>query len=151
MVEIMAVKQIYMVIGCPGSGKSWVCQQLVTQYAYVAHDSFIGENYVNAIKRYAEHADKPLLIETPFSISQVKEPLETAGFNVTPLFIQEHNDVIRKRYREREGKDIPPGHLARQLTYEQRAVAWHAFQGTSEQVLDRLKQLVPVGKKFPWE
>ena len=146
------VKQIYMVIGCPGSGKSWVCTRLIAEYQYVRHDSFIGADYVAEIVRQAKTATKPLLIETPFSVSQIKDPLELQEFRVTPVFIIEQPDVVRQRYRTREGKDIPAGHLSRQATYEQRARAWQAFRGTSDQVLAYLKNAAPQKKeRYPWE
>lgn len=138
---------IYMVIG---SGKSWVCEQLTELFHYVRHDSSIGGDYLAEIKRQAKLATKPLLIETPFSVSQIKDPLEEAGFRIVPVFIQEHPDVIRQRYREREFKNIPEGHLARQATYAQRACNWDAFEGTSAQVLAYLRNAVPRWK-MPWD
>lgn len=149
----MGMTQIYMVIGCPGSGKSWVCAQLTKQYQYVRHDSFIGGDYVAEIAQQAKTATKPLLIETPFSISQVKDPLEKLDFRVTPVFIQEKPDVLQRRYREREGKDIPAGHLSRQATYAERAAAWQSYRGTSNEVLAYLQNAAPPVKSelFPWE
>src|SRR3981189_320255 len=119
------MKQIYMVIGCPGSGKSWVCEQLKNLYDYVPHDNYLMGSkstslYIEAIIAMQKGARKPLLIETPFSVSQIKDPLEKRGLRITPVFIQEHPDVIRKRYRERDGTDIPAGHLSRQTTYAER-------------------------------
>lgn len=144
---------IYLVIGCPGSGKSWVCEQLRDQYEYVPHDSYLNNAlHIEATVRAAKTATKPLLIETPFSVSQIKDPLEK-GFRVVPVFIQEHHEVIRKRYKERGSGDLPAGHLARQLTYRQRAQLWQSFQGTSQQVLEYLRNATPlvIEEKFPWE
>jgi hypothetical protein len=135
----MPTNLVFMVIGCPGSGKSWVCEQLKDRFHYVPHDAFLGVGYLRAIDKQLRIATKPLLIEAPFSISQIKDPLERAGFTVTPVFIQEAHAVIRARYRAREGKDIPPGHLTRQHTYQQRANLLGAFQGTSSEVLTHLK------------
>lgn len=149
----MGVK-IYMVVGCPCSGKSWVCDQLKDRFEYVRHDDYIaGKNgdaaYIAAIKVRAVTAQKPLLIETPFSMSQLEGPLAGHGFEVKPVFIQEAPGVIEDRYREREGKPIPPGHLARQRTYMQRATDRGAFWGTSSAVLEHLKNIG--GVKMPWE
>jgi adenylate kinase family enzyme len=137
----------YMVIGCPGSGKSWVCDQLekLDKFEYCHHDLYIkmaGDTYVKEILKRAEKTDKPILCEAPFSISQLKEPLEKAGIDVIPVFIQELPHTIRTRYWQREKKDIPNGHLTRQNTYAQRAKEWGAFQGTSEEVLKHLKEAV---------
>jgi predicted ABC-type ATPase len=148
------VKQVYMVIGCPGAGKSWVCNQLRERYEYVRHDDHMTSTnaYLEAIRRASETATKPLLIETPFSVSQIKEPLEKKGFVVTPVFIIEHPDVIRERYRAREGKPIPDGHLTRQNTYWHRSQDWQAYAGTAAAVLDYLKHAAPAPeRKWPWE
>lgn len=135
-----------LVVGCPGSGKSWVCEQLTDRYHYVPHDQFVATShgaYLGAIIRHSRTATRRLLIETPFSVSKIMEPLHGMGISVLPVFIQEHPEVIRQRYWAREGRDIPPGHLTRQETYRQRAEALGAFQGTSSQVLAHLRKLVP--------
>lgn len=148
------MKKIYMVVGCPGSGKSWVCDQLKEMFDYVHHDLYIGmagDTYVNEIIKKAGLAKKPLLIEAPFSVSKIKEPLESLGFKITPVFIQEDHQVISNRYKARENKDIPKGHLTRQNTYLSRADEWKAFKGTSNQVLEHLKAQAsqPVSTQ-PW-
>lgn len=135
--------KIYMVVGCPGSGKSWVCEQLEDFFEYVHHDLYIGmagTRYVEAILEVCETAEKPVLTEAPFSISQLKKPLETAGHEVQCVFIMEDPEVIADRYLNREGKAIPKGHLTRQETYRERASEYDSFIGTSEEVLEFLKR-----------
>lgn len=139
----MAKKKIFLVVGCPGSGKSWVCNQLGKQFQYVRHDDHIGKNYVSEVVKQAKNAARPVLAETPFSVSQVKEPLERQGFEVVPLYIQEKPETIRQRYRDREGKDIPAGHLTRQETYKQRAAEQGAFAGSSTDILAKLRSVMP--------
>lgn len=139
--------KIYLVIGVPGSGKSWVCEQLRHLFRYVRHDDYMyiarkddpGGGYLNAIRRAAVESDKPLLIETPFSVSKLLEPLEADGHDVTPVFIIEREAVIAQRYRARDGKDIPRGHLTRLVTYAARADEYGAFKGTSTEVLAHLR------------
>lgn len=149
------MKTIYMVVGCPGSGKSWVCEQLRDYFYYVAHDAFIKtpNTYLSAIVQVSKIATKPLLIETPFSMSQLLEPLEAHDFRIECVFIQEAEGVIEKRYQNREGKPIPPGHLIRQRTYLQRAIDRQAFRGTSTDVLNYLKAVSPATKleRYPWQ
>ena len=141
-------KKIFMVVGCPGSGKSWVGEQLKEKFQYIRHDDN-PKGYVPEIVRQAKTATKPLLIETPFSVSQIKEPLEKQGFEVVPLYIQERPEVIRDRYQKREGKPIPEGHLTRQQTYGKRAAEQGAFAGSSTEILQRLRQTQT--ERFPWE
>lgn len=136
---------IYLVIAVPGSGKTWVCRQLVELFEYVPHDDYLGPKnvaYVSAIVTAARAAQKPLLTEAPFSVSEIKEPLERAGFPVIPVFIFEEVPVILDRYWHREGgKAFPKQHLTRMQTYRQRCWQWQAFGGTSEEVLAHLKAL----------
>ena len=139
---------VYLVVGCPGSGKSWICNQLAEQFSYVAHDDFIGKGrnkYPEAIIRAARTSTRPVLCETPFSVSQLLDPLQKAGCRVMPLFILEKFEVIARRYREREGAEIPLGHLNRQNTYRSRAILLGAFRGTAAEILEHLKSV-----EFGW-
>lgn len=133
------MKNVIAVVGCPGSGKSWVCNQLKDKYHHLPHDNFIGLDYVKAI--LDAESPKELLIEMPFSISKIKEPLEKAGVKVITIFIIEPHKVLEERYAARDGKVIPKGHLTRQATYEQRANESKSFKGTSAEVLEHLKGL----------
>lgn len=147
------MKKAYMVIGCPGSGKSWVCDQLKDAFDYVHHDLYIGmagDVYVQEILKRSTQAKKPLLIEAPFSISKIKDPLEQMGFEITPVFIQEDPSLIADRYKRRENKEIPKGHLTRQETYKSRADEWKAFKGTSNEVLEHLKKAAQPVSTEPW-
>lgn len=135
---------IYLVIGVPCAGKSWVCDQLKDRFHYVPHDARLGHaskpsSYVKEIVAAAKAADKPLLAEAPFSISQIKGPLEKRGFAVTPVFISETGATVATRYYRREGRKIPRGHLTRMKTYLARADEWGAFKGTSAEVLEFLR------------
>ncbi len=137
-------QKIYMLIGCPGSGKTWCSDQLKQIFHHISHDEFIKAPkgiYVNEILKQAEGATKPLLIEAPFSISETLEPLRNAGYDVKPVVIVEKPEVITLRYLRREKKDIPKGHLTRQKTYEQRAKALNWFHGTASEVLEHLKNI----------
>ena len=131
---------IYLVVGTPGSGKSWVCNQLKEKFKYLPHDEYMNDDlYVKAAARMAGHYLSPILIETPFSVSKIYEPLLKQGFTVIPVFIIETKQVTTERYEARENKPIPKGHLSRINTYVERAREMDAFQGTSEEVLEHLK------------
>lgn len=136
--------KVYLIVGCPGAGKSWVADQVKSKFNLVQHDAFIGQStqsYIDAIVDAAQQTDKPILIETPFSVSQIMEPLQAEGLDVEPVFIIEEPNVISMRYYNRESKDIPKGHLTRQNTYAARARALGAFAGTSKQVVEHLKKV----------
>lgn len=130
---------IYLLIAVPGSGKSWVANQL-THFEYIPHDDH-KTGYLEAILKRAETANKPLLVETPFSISKLRDPLIAAKFNVIPVFIIESVEVTKERYLAREGKEIPKGHLTRIETYKERAKELNAFSGTSYEVLQFMNSI----------
>lgn len=136
---------IFAIIGVPGSGKTWVTDQIAHKFHFVHHDGFIYLKqpgaYLRAIMEQAPTATKPLLIECPFSISETVGPLEAAGYQVKQVFILEPREVIAMRYLKREGKHIPQGHLTRLETYRQRAQALGAFSGGSSDVLEYLKSV----------
>jgi len=136
-------RTIYMLVGSPGTGKSYVAEHLKNEFEYIPHDGegfYGGAKYLQEINKKSLTAKRPLLIETPFSMSQLKEPLEKQGHKVIPVFIQESERTVALRYHAR-GKLMPAGFEARQRTYAERAKAGGHFQGTSEQVLQHLKKI----------
>lgn len=138
------MKPIYLVVGVPGSGKTWVCEQLGSKFNYLPHDEFIDEGipaYVNSAARLAEFSETPVLIETPFSVTQIREPLLKRKHTVIPVFIIEEKSVISDRYSKRDNKPIPQGHLTRIDTYITRANELKAFKGTSKEVLEFLSKI----------
>lgn len=143
------MREVVIIVGVPGSGKTWVTDQLGDLYDQCLNDAHIGGNYLKALMdESAKTSTKPVLGECPFSMSQIIDPLKAAGRKVTPVFLIENDRVLTQRYFQREQKKppgerkmIPPGHLTRQGTYAQRAKASGGFMGTSEQVLEHLKAL----------
>lgn len=138
------MKKIYLLIGCPGSGKTWIANQ-VADIIHLQPDDYLQEKdpkkaYLLDIADCARRGFMPPLAEVPFSISEIKNPLEKDGFEIECVFIQETDDTIRKRYFDREGKDILQGHLTRQKTFLKRAHEYRAFFGTSNEVLEYLKK-----------
>jgi hypothetical protein len=138
----MEMKPIYLLVGAPGSGKTWVGRQMAHKFHHVENDAFIGqpyENYLNAVAAASRAGKKPVLAETPQSISRIAEPLSRLGFDVRLVFILETPDVTRSRYEAREGKPIPKQHLGLIQTYMKRAMTPGAVSGTSAQILNYLK------------
>lgn len=143
----MTMKDAYLVIGVPASGKSFVCDQLKDSFHYVHHDGFIYLKdpgaYLTEVRKAFAVATKPLLIEAPFSM-KIMDDLKNLGFKVTPVFIIEKPEVLRERYakRGRHESHIIQGHLTRQVTFLHRALEQKAFFGDSTQVLEHLKGLI---------
>lgn len=133
------MKKATLLVGCPASGKTWVAEQVKDKYNYVAHDDHIGGDYIKAAVEAVQSSEKPVLLETPFSMSKIMEPLNMHGIFVEPVHIQDDHEKIAERYRSREGKEIPKGHLTRQNTYLSRAMDNGHFHGTPEEVLNHLR------------
>ncbi len=138
------MQTVYLIVGVPASGKSTILSQC-DSFERLEHDAFIGHppgSYVKAIKRLVAYATKSVLVETPFSISQISEPLAKAGIIVKPLVIVESSETLHKRWDERStAAKVRAGHLSRQCTFEERARS-HAWpMGTASQMLAYLQSI----------
>lgn len=134
---------IYLLVGVPCSGKTWVVNQVLEQFEPVRNDDHIGGDYIGAILKASDReTGKPVLAEAPFSVAQVVDPLKARGRRVIPVFILEREGKLIARYFERTGEQIPQGHLTRQETYRIRAETMKAFSGTSAEVLSHLRKEV---------
>lgn len=138
---------IYLLIGVPGSGKTWCTDRVAHRFHFLHHDGFFYLKhpgaYLKDILEQAPTIEKPMLIEAPFSISETLNPLLAAGYDVKQVYILEPREVVAMRYLRREGKHCPPGHLTRLDTYRKRAEAGATFSGTTEEVVKFLSE-VPV-------
>ena len=140
--------KIVLLVGCPGSGKTWIAHQLQDVYDHLPHDDYQDSTarYVKDIARLcrlsaAYQSTKPILIETPFSVSKIVGPLAELGLYPTCVYIVDNKALVEERYYKREGRTIPLGHLTRMDTYESRAKEQGAFYGSSQQVLAHLKAI----------
>lgn len=138
---------VYMLVGVPASGKSWVAEQLKHKFTYLPHDAHINKQggsgsqtalYLKEIMGNLVKSKKPILIETPFSMSILLDPLTKAKVKVIPVFVIEKPEVLVSRYTARGGADYPQSHLVRQETYKSRIPPFRAFSGTSQEVFDYL-------------
>lgn len=137
-------KDIYIVCGVPGAGKTWVCKQVSSLYTYVPRDAHLGDDdndLVRALRKAAATSHKPVLTECPFGERPLKARLELCGYTVHPVFVVEHVSVVRARYAPR-GRMLPRGHATRAGTIERRADEWKAPKGTSAEIA-RYLALVP--------
>jgi hypothetical protein len=131
---------VYLICGVPGSGKSWVCEQLRDKFEYVEHDLTVS-NHPERIIKAASLSLMPVLADCPFAERELRDILVTAGIEIIPLFIVENPDVVAARYLSRSGKTIRKEHLTRASSIGQRALEWQAPYGTSEQILGLLRAL----------
>ena len=138
------LNNIYLIVGVPASGKSWVCNQLREQCEYIAHDDHIAipSAYLRKVLfQLSKCPTKAVLIEAPFSMG-IMDDLLAKGYFVQPVFVIEKESVLRERYRlrGRNEEHIIRGHLTRQETYRLRAINHKAFAGDSSAVLTYLRE-----------
>lgn len=134
------LKPIYLVCGVPGSGKTWVCRQLIHKFTYVPQD-FHYNDQPEALVEGAIHSDKPIITECPFGERVLKEDLEKRGLKIIPIFIVENPEIVRRRYEAREEKECPSNVYTRAATILNRALEWEAFYGTSTEVWSYLNEV----------
>lgn len=135
------MQPVYLICGVPGSGKTWVCSQLTEKYTYVANDDHIGGDHLKEIYRAARSSEKPILADCPFGERLIRDNLINRGLDVTPVFIVEDPQVIKRRYEKRDGVPIPTNHISRAMNIGARADQWRSKKGTSEEILEYLRGL----------
>jgi gluconate kinase len=156
-----AMTTIILVCGVQGSGKSWVCRQLGWKYRYIPHDRCWSHpfaspregddvewgppgsksTHLETLIAAARKRGHTILTEAPFGERALRDELTKAGAVVRLVFITEDAATLEKRYRQREGKKLPPGVISRAAGLKERAVAWGCYHGTSNEVLAHLKGL----------
>lgn len=133
---------IILLVGVPGSGKTWVCDRVKDSYHIIKHDEYLDGGYLAAIMAAARCIAKPILVETPFSMSAFMEPLCEEGLAVMPIFVIASESDLERNWDTRGTKPhARKGHLTRQNTYMARAESHGAFCGNSSDVLNHLNSL----------
>lgn len=136
--------RIYIIAGAPGSGKTTLIRQLKSKFHCVENDDFIGKGrlaYLDAIAGASRKGGKPVLCDTPNSISELRDPLQRFGFDVQVVYLVESPETTRERYEKREGKPIPPRHLSLIETYRSRGLASGAPTGDCAEILRYLRSV----------
>lgn len=125
---------VYMVCGASGSGKSWVCEQLIDKFTYVSYDKNIKSKHVELLQ---QSTDKPLLYDPPIKISTFIKRYSNI-FNIIPIFIIESEETIRSRIHQRGGRFTEA--LSKRIhQIQKRSVKYGIFSGTSSEVLAYLR------------
>jgi len=132
--------KIYVLVGVPASGKSWVCSQLREQYHHLAHDEYARDAYVAALKSAAQ-GNRPILAEAPFNAADLVAKLRMSAIPTEQILVTAPLNTITARYYERNGKDYPANFRTNHGRYEADSSRFW-FSGTSSQVVDKLKGLL---------
>ncbi len=134
------MRTVILVCGVSGSGKSWVCRQLTDKFHYVPHDEHF-KDHVRVTAHKAQTENKVVITECPFGERLTREGLEAVGIKVIPVFVVEPVELVKERYRNREGKPLPKAAETRATSIVKRAEEWNAPYGTSGEVLEHLRGL----------
>lgn len=125
---------IYLLIGCSGSGKSWVCNQLTDKFTYVSYDGVRKKNHIPGLLAYS---DKPKLYDPPIKISTFFKR-HSSRFNIICVAILESDEVVKSRVESRGGK-WTLGLVKRNATIVKRAQKYSCYSGTSQEILHYLQ------------
>lgn len=128
---------VYMVCGVSGSGKSWVCNQLIDKFYYVSYDSTPKNKHLRSI--IENPTDKPVLYDPPIKISTFIKR-NSHQFDIRPIFIIEDEITIRARLKARGGNWTESA-ANRMRAIDARTKKYGVFSGTSCQVLEYLRSL----------
>lgn len=155
------MQPVYLVIGVPGAGKTWVCKQLGNKFTWIPHDrcwkhptkkpteednpewaTGAVSTHLETILEASKSSLRPVITEVPFAERTLKEQIEAKGIQVIPYFVIEGPYVCKDRYQLREKKPYPKANFTRAITIKERADEWGAPQGTSAEVLSLLRLLI---------
>ena len=140
-IETTMIKpKLYMVAGCSGSGKSWVCAQLVDKFDYVSYDYNRKKEHLDLL---LAPSDRPKLYDPPIKISTFFKR-HSNKFDIHAVFILEDDEVVKARIIARGGEWTE--HISkRNAAMRKRFEKYGEFSGTSQEVLDYLMKAVTSG------
>ncbi len=134
--EKLKIKQdLYIVAGCPASGKSWVCSQLKHKFNYVSHDAI---NKDQCMQELIMNNNKPLLFDPTMRVSTFIKRLSHL-FNIKLIIIIEEESVINQRIISRGGSITNT--IRERIIKMSNLSKTSSFNGTSLEVLEYLKLL----------
>jgi len=127
-------QDLFLIAGCPGSGKSWVCDQLTSKFHYISYDG-VNKNY--HVYELLKNNSKQLLHDPTIKVSTF---IKTYGhlFNIRLIVIVEDENIINQRMIARGGKitDTIKRRIKRMLSLSEDC----EFSGTSLEVLEYLNK-----------
>ena len=96
--------RVWMVTGCCGSGKSWVCEQLSAMgWGYVSFDKLPHHAHLDALVRATALSQGRVVFDPGFKVTTlIRAHLSFISYKL--VVIQESIDVIRSRILARGGR-----------------------------------------------
>lgn len=135
-----SLRTIYLLIGAPSAGKSWIANQLTDACTYISYDGNRKKNHLDLLR--AAPVDKPIIYDPTFKISTIIRRYSDE-FNFIIAGIYETEDVLRSRMESRGGKwtdTIMKRNEVVKKRYEKYGA--NGFIGTSSEVLDYIKKTI---------
>ncbi|MEM4726500.1 MAG: hypothetical protein QXG63_06125 [Nitrososphaerales archaeon] len=133
------IQTVYLLIGAPGAGKSWVANQLKHKFKYVSYDENPKKDHLTLLR---EPTDRPIIYDPTFKISTFIRR-HSHEFDIKLVAIRESEDVLKERILSRGG-EWTPTIAKRNLDVQKRFAKYGAsgFIGTSQEVLNYLDSLI---------
>jgi len=129
-------RNIILLVGVSGSGKTWITEQLGDTIFPVHGDGGSTTDLVGKIEAATEQ-DKPIVVDAYFKKS-VRVAKILGRINIRPIFVVEDDETISARLYARGGNgdsSLPRGEKLNEYIHE----IPHEFSGTSAQVLEWIK------------
>jgi hypothetical protein len=126
-------RDLYLVTGAPGSGKSWVCSQLASQVDYIPYDDVPKEQHLHLML----NNNKLPIVYDPWRKATSFVKRYAANFNIKLIVIVEDLEVVKKRLIQRGG--VPDDNTNKYVKRSMLIAKKAEFSGTSDQVLQYLK------------
>jgi hypothetical protein len=126
-------QDVFLIAGCPASGKSWVCNQLLDKFNYVSYDN-VNKNY--HVYELLKNNHTPLLYDPTIKISTFTKRYGHL-FNIRLVVIVEDEGTINQRILSRGGKLTET--IKRRIKRMSQLSNNCEFNGTSTEVLEYLK------------
>lgn len=130
-------QDLFLIAGCPASGKTWICEQLTDKFSYISYDN-INSNY--HVYELLKNNSRPLLFDPTVKVSTF---IKRYGhlFNIKLIVIVEDETTINQRIVDRGGTitDTIKNRIKRMSNLSKKS----EFSGTSTEVLDYLKNKKP--------
>ena len=129
---------IYLLIGAPAAGKSWVAKQLLDKFEYISYDGNRKKDHLDLLKA---PSTKTKLYDPTFKISTIIRR-HSDEFNFIVIAIHESEEILRERIASRDGKWTDTI-LKRNDAIKKRFLKYGAngFLGTSNEVLNYLNNI----------
>lgn len=132
------IQTVYLLIGAPSAGKSWVANQLLDKFQYISYDDISKKYHLDKLR---EPSSKLKIYDPTFKISTIIRR-HSNEFNFVIVSIYEAEEVLRERIRMRGG-EWTETITKRNDVANKRFTKYGAngFMGTSDEVLNFLRSV----------